>query len=181
MVSQLGLSLKANTDIAAVKTGIQQTLGSDFNVLDRRDQDASVYRIVKLERFFMVVILAFIVGIISFNMIAALSMLIMEKRQDIIMLRALGAERRTVFSLYLFQGMFGAAIATVLGVVLGSLIVIAQDKFGLINFPQPNPEATPIPYPVDWRFTDVLLIAIMMLGITCLASIYPAWRASKVK
>ncbi len=181
LVSQLGLSLKANTDIATVKTGIQQTLGSDFNVLDRRDQDASVYRIVKLERFFMVVILAFIVGIISFNMIAALSMLIMEKRQDIIMLRALGAERRTVFFLYLFQGMFGAAIATVLGVVLGSLIVIVQDKFGLINFPQPNPEATSIPYPVDWRLTDILLIAVMMLSITCLASVYPAWRASKVR
>ena len=152
MVSQLGLSLKANTDIASVKTAIQQILGSDVKVLDRRDQDASVYRIVKLERFFMVVILAFIVGIISFNMIAALSMLIMEKRQDIVMLRALGAERRTIFSLYLFQGMFGAAIATVLGVVLGSLIVMVQDKFGLINFPQPNPEATPIPYPVDWRY-----------------------------
>ena len=114
-------------------------------------------------------------------MIAALSMLIMEKRQDIIMLRALGAERRTFFALYLFQGMFGAAIATILGIVLGSLVVIAQDKFGLIHFPQPNPEATPIPYPVDWRLTDVLLIAVMMLRITCLASVYPAWRASKVK
>ena len=180
MVSQLGLSLTANTDIALIKSSIQKLLGSDFNVLDQRDQDASVYRIVKLERFFMVVILAFIVGIISFNMIAALSMLIMEKRQDIIMLRALGAKRRTIFSLYLFQGMFGAAIATVLGVVLGSLIVVAQDKFGLVNFPQPNPETTPIPYPVDWRLTDVLLIAVMMLGITCLASLYPAWRASKV-
>ena len=77
--------------------------------------------------------------------------------------------------------MFGAAIATVLGVDLGTLIGIAQDTFGLINFPQPNPEATPIPYPVDWRLTDVLLIAVMMLGITCLASLYPAWRASKVK
>ena len=181
MVSQLGLSLNSNTDIAKVKTAIQQRLGSYFNVLDRRDQDASVYRIVKLERFFMVVILAFIVGIISFNMIAALSMLIMEKQQDIIMLRALGAKRRTIFSLYLFQGMFGAAIATVLGVILGSLIVVVQDKFGLVNFPQPNPEAIPIPYPVDWRLTDVLLIALMMLGITCLASLYPAWRASKVK
>ena len=181
LVTQIGLSLDAKANLSEVKQDVQAALGDDFNVLDRRDQDASVYRIVKLERFFMVVILAFIVGIISFNVIAALSMLIMEKRHDIIMLRALGAERKTIFSLYLFQGMFGAAIATILGIGIGALIVMAQDKFGLIHFPQPNPEATPIPYPVDLRFMDVLLIAGIMLGITCLASLFPAWRASKIE
>ena len=181
LVTQIGLSLDAKANLSEVKQDIQAALGDDFNVLDRRDQDASVYRIVKLERFFMVFILAFIVGIISFNVIAALSMLIMEKRHDIIMLRALGAERKTIFSLYLFQGMFGAAIATILGIGIGALIVMAQDRFGFIHFPQPNPEAMPIPYPVDLRFMDVLLIAAIILGITCLASLFPAWRASKIE
>ena len=150
-------------NLSEVKQDIQAALGDDFNVLDRRDQDASVYRIVKKQRFFMVVILAFIVGIISFNVIAALSMLIMEKRHDIIMLRALGAERKTIFSLYLFQGMFGAAIATILGIGIGALIVMAQDRFGFIHFPQLNPEAMPIPYPVDLRLMDVLLITAIIL------------------
>ena len=131
-VSAINLKLKAGADTDAVKKHIQDLLGDDFLVQDRYEQQADTYRIMEIEKLISYLFLTFILMIACFNVIGSLSMLIIDKRDDVVTLRNLGASDRQIVRIFLFEGRMISFFGAFAGVVLGLLLCWLQQEYGLI-------------------------------------------------
>ena len=132
-VSAINLKMKEGTDIDAFKRKLEKHLGERFRVLDRYEQQADTFRIMKIEKFISYLFLTFILMIACFNVIGSLSMLIIDKRDDVVTLRNLGANDRQIVRIFLFEGRLISFIGAVSGIVLGVLLCWLQQTFGLIS------------------------------------------------
>ena len=125
-VSAVNLRLNPDADIDAVKKEVQERLGADFRVQDRYEQQADTYRIMRVEKLISYLFLTFILVIACFNVIGSLSMLIIDKREDVVTLRNLGASDSQIVRIFLFEGrmisFFGAFVGVALGLFLCWLI-----------------------------------------------------------
>ena len=119
-VSAINLKMKEGTDIDAFKRKLEKHLGERFRVLDRYEQQADTFRIMKIEKFISYLFLTFILMIACFNVIGSLSMLIIDKRDDVVTLRNFGANDRQIVRIFLFEGRLSSFIGAVSGIVLGS-------------------------------------------------------------
>ena len=121
-VSAVNLRLAPGADTEAVKRQIQQQLGGDFRVEDRYEQQADTYRIMRVEKLISYLFLTFILVIACFNIIGSLSMLIIDKRDDVATLRNLGASDKQIVRIFLFEGRMISFIGASVGVVLGLML-----------------------------------------------------------
>lgn len=131
-VSGIELKLKPNTNISSVQSKIEKMLGDDFVVQNRYQQQADVFRIMEIEKLISYLFLTFILMIACFNVIGSLSMLILDKKDDVITLRSLGASDKLISRIfYLRDGssLFGA----ISGIILGLILCFIQQKFGIIT------------------------------------------------
>lgn len=177
-VSAINLKLKAGTDTDAVKKHIQDLLGDDFLVQDRYEQQADTYRIMEIEKLISYLFLTFILMIACFNVIGSLSMLIIDKRDDAVTLRNLGASDRQIVRIFLFEGRMISFFGAFAGVVLGLLLCWLQQEYGLIALGSSGSFVVDA-YPVSVHASDVLLIFITVLLIGFLAVWYPVRFLSK--
>lgn len=177
-VSAINLKLKAGADTDAVKKHIQDLLGDDFLVQDRYEQQADTYRIMEIEKLISYLFLTFILMIACFNVIGSLSMLIIDKRDDVVTLRNLGASDQQIVRIFLFEGRMISFFGAFAGVVLGLLLCWLQQEYGLIALGSSGSFVVDA-YPVSVHASDVLLIFITVLLIGFLSVWYPVRFLSK--
>jgi lipoprotein-releasing system permease protein len=174
----LEITVKDGYQVKDVQKALKNLLGSEFLVKNADEQHAGLIRTVKLEKLFVFLTLTFILAIASFNIFFSLSMLAIEKKKDIAVLKAIGARDRLIRGIFLKQGALIAFSGAMIGLVLGYFLVLAQDTFGLVSLGISS--AVIDAYPVRMVWSDLVWISIAVISITLLASWRPAIIASQV-
>ena len=178
-VSAINLKMKEGTDIDAFKRKLEKYLGERFRVLDRYEQQADTFRIMKIEKFISYLFLTFILMIACFNVIGSLSMLILDKREDTETLRNLGADDRLIARIFLFEGRLISVFGAIAGIVLGLLLCFLQQRFGLISLGGGNGSFVVDAYPVSVHATDIILVFVTVITVGFLSVWYPVRYLSK--
>jgi lipoprotein-releasing system permease protein len=179
-ISSIEFKLKKGASERAVINSVEQIMGVDYKTTTRVAQNKALYQAMQAEKYAMIAILFLVLLIISFTIVGALSMLAMEKKIDISILKAMGADKAFIFKIFLFQGMVGSLIGATVGAVLGILIVGAQEIFGFIKLGT-NGGFVIEAYPVKLELPDVGIAFVLIIIISFLASWLPASRAAKGK
>lgn len=174
----LEIKVKDGFAVSAVQKALKNHLGEEFVVKNADEQHAGLIRTVKLEKLFVFLTLTFILAIASFNIFFSLSMLAIEKKKDIAVLKAMGARDQLIRGIFLKQGALIALSGAVIGLVVGYLLVLAQDSFGIVSLGISS--AVVDAYPVRIVLTDFIWISVAVISITLLASWRPAIIASQV-
>lgn len=177
--TSLEIKVEDGYSINSVQNTLKKLLGPKFLIRNTDEQHSGLLRTVKLEKLFVFLTLTFILGIASFNIFFSLSMLAIEKKKDIAVLKAMGAPVQLIRRIFLKQGALIALSGAVIGLVLGFLICLVQEKFGLVSLGISS--AVIDSYPVKIAWTDFIWITLAVVSITLLASYRPAWIASKVE
>lgn len=174
----LELKVAPEYSISTVQKAVQAHLGSDFAVKNADEQHATLIRTVKLEKLFVFLTLTFILALASFNIFFSLSMLAIEKKKDLAVLKSMGAKNSLIRGIFLKQGALIAFSGAILGLILGLLLVGAQEKFGLISLGIASGVVDAYPVRIHWP--DLGWISLAVVTITLLASWRPAWIAAQV-
>ena len=148
-------------------------------MLDRYEQQADTYKIMSIEKFMAYVFLTFILVVACFNIIGSLSMLIIDKKDDVATLRNLGASNKQISRIFLFEGRMIAAAGAVLGIILGLFLCWLQKTFGLVGLGNSSGSFIIDAYPVSVHFTDILLTFVTVIAVGWLAVWYPVNYLSK--
>ena len=174
-VSSIELKMKEGVDTDAFAHKIGGILGNDFVVQNRYEQQADTFRIMQVEKLISYVFLTFILLVACFNVIGSLSMLIIEKKNDVVTLRGLGADDRLISRIFLFEGCLISFLGALVGVVLGLTLCLVQQEFGILTLGSgANAGAFVVDaYPVSVHWQDVLLILVTVLVIGFLSVLYP--------
>lgn len=177
-VSSIGLKLQPGTDIDALQQRIQKAVGDKYKVENRYEQQADTYRIMEIEKLISYLFLTFILMIACFNVIGSLSMLIIDKRDDVETLRHLGASDRQITRIFLFEGRMISFFGAFAGIVLGLLLCWLQQTYGLISLGNSGAFVVDA-YPVSVHATDVVLVFVTVLAVGFLSVWYPVQHLSK--
>jgi len=177
-VSAWELRLKNAADIPAVQKKIRRLLGNDFRVENRYEQQKEAFRMINIEKWITFLMLCFILLIAAFNIVGSLSMLIVDKQENINTLRNLGADNRLISRIFLFEGWMISAVGAMAGILLGTLLCLGQQYFGWIKLGNAGAFAVDA-YPVRVMLGDLIIILIAVLIIGFLAVIYPVQYFSK--
>ena len=173
MVSALELRLKPGSNFERVKSEIKELAGDKFYVRDRFEQQDDTFKIMKIEKLMAYIFLTFILMIACFNIIGSLSMLIIDKKDDVVTLRNLGASDKQIVRIFLFEGRMISAIGAVIGILLGLALCWAQQTFGLVKLGSSSASFVINAYPVSVHPEDVILIFVTVLVVGFLAVWYP--------
>jgi len=174
----LELKVSPEYSISTVQKAVQAHLGADFAVKNADEQHATLIRTVKLEKLFVFLTLTFILALASFNIFFSLSMLAIEKKKDLAVLKSMGAKNSLIRGIFLKQGALIAFSGAILGLILGLLLVGAQAEFGLISLGIASGVVDAYPVRIHWP--DLGWISLAVVTITLLASWRPAWIAAQV-
>lgn len=180
-VSSIELKLKEGSNIYNVQKKISQSLGEDFQVLNRYEQQADTYRIMEVEKLISYAFLSFILLIACFNVIGSLSMLIIDKRADVVTLRNLGANDRLISRIFLLEGCMISFMGAIIGVALGLILCFAQQEFGILSLGSGASSGAFVvdAYPVSVHFSDVVLVLITVLVVGYLSVLLPVRYLSR--
>ena len=173
MLSSLELRLKPGSDFDKVKAQMQQLAGDKFLVRDRYEQQDDTFRIMKIEKLIAYVFLSFILMIACFNIIGSLSMLIIDKRDDVITLRNLGASDSQIRRIFLFEGRIISAIGALIGIAIGLVLCWIQQQYGIVRLGNSEGSFIIDAYPVSVHPWDVVLVFVTVLVVGFLAVWYP--------
>lgn len=173
MLTSLSLRLKPGTDFEAVKAEMQRIAGDKYRVLDRYEQQEDTFRIMKIEKLIAYIFLTFILVVACFNIIGSLSMLIIDKKDDVATLRNLGASDKRITRIFLFEGRMISAIGAVAGIVLGLLLCWLQQTYGLVGLGRSSGSFVVDAYPVSVHPDDIILIFITVLLVGFISVWYP--------
>ena len=173
MLSALELRLKPGSDLDAVKMKIQQLAGDKYRVMDRFEQQEDTFKIMSIEKFIAYIFLSFILIVACFNIVGSLSMLIIDKKEDVVTLRNLGATDKQITRVFLFEGRMISAIGAIIGVLLGLLLCLIQQEFGIVALGDSEGSFIVNAYPVSVHYVDVLVIFLTVILIGWLAVWYP--------
>jgi lipoprotein-releasing system permease protein len=161
-----------------VGTELQKAAGPEYTAKSWMEQNRALFRALSLERVVTFLTIGLIVFVAALNILISLIMMVMEKTKDIAVLISMGAKRRQVRGIFIFQGVLIGVIGTVLGLILGYGISMAGAKYHFIAL---NPEVYSINYvPFAPRILDGLLVAGVALLISFVATLYPSWSAARV-
>ena len=158
--------------ISYLQSQIAKVLGPGYRVLDRYEQQADFFRILKIEKLLTVLLLVFILLIALCNSIGSLSMLIIDKREDIRILSDLGADEPTIRRIFLKEGWLISTLGTIGGLVIGVLLCLGQQYFGWLQLGS-GAEYIISAYPVQVQAVDIVLVAVIVLTLGFVAAWYP--------
>lgn len=173
MLSSLQIRLKNGSDLNAVKEKMQEIVGNRYRVLDRYEQQADTFRIMKVEKFIAYIFLTFILIVASFNIIGSISMLIIDKKDDVVTLRNLGATDRQISRIFLFEGRLISFFGALAGILIGLLLCWLQQQFGIVALGQSSGTFVVDAYPVSVHPEDVLVVFATVIAVGFLAVWYP--------
>lgn len=167
-ISFWDIKVNKGNSVNEVMRKLEELLGAEYVVKNRFQLNETLFRILKIEKFFVFATLALIFLIATFNIVGALSMIISDKKEDTKVLEKLGATPQIIIRIFTLEALLISLIGTFLGLLLGLLLCLLQDKYGLVLM-QINTGA--FPFPVLISFFDLVLILLITLGIGLLVSV----------
>ena len=173
MLSSLELRLKPGSNFDRVKDEMKTIAGTKYQVLDRYEQQDDTFRIMKVEKLIAYIFLTFILMIACFNIIGSLSMLIIDKRNDVQTLRNLGASDSQITRIFLFEGRMISVIGAVFGILLGLLLCWLQQQFGIVRLGSSEGSFIVDAYPVSVHPWDIVIIFFTVITVGFLSVWYP--------
>ncbi|CAN5301089.1 FtsX-like permease family protein [soil metagenome] len=176
-ISAVEIALVLGADASRVIKNLQETLGNNYNVQSRYQQNSSLYNSMQTEKWAVFAVLTLILIIAAFNMISALTMLVLEKKKDISVLQSLGSSKQLILRIFLSEGLILAAAGAVIGIFMALVIGLLQMNFKLIKL-QGNSFLIDY-FPVKFIYKDFLLVASTAFFIALIASWFPAKKASE--
>lgn len=174
--SSLEISLSKNARPDEIKKELAQILGDGFLVATRYEQNRTLYMVMKTEKWAVYGILLLVLLIASFNMVGALTLLVLEKQKDLAILKAMGADKRSLQGIFISEGILWALTGGVLGVLLGAALCLGQQYFQWIKL---QGAFIIDAYPVQMRWQDFLLVIFTVILVGFLASVYPALKSTR--
>ena len=156
------LKIRQGENPETVKELVEGILGSEFVVLDRYEQQRDIYKVMQVEKLISYVFLTFILLVACFNIIGSLSMLIIEKRDNMNTLRSFGADNKIISNIFVFEGVIVSFVGAIAGIVLGLAFCLAQQEFGLISTGGSG-EFILDSYPVKVVWSDILAVFVTVL------------------
>ncbi|MBQ0023303.1 MAG: ABC transporter permease [Prevotellaceae bacterium] len=178
-ISAVELKLADNANIQDVKKKLQKKLGSKYQVLDRYEQQEDTFKIMQIEKLISYIFLTFILMIACFNIIGSLSMLIIDKKDDVITLRNLGANDRQISGIFMIEGSMICFLGAIIGIAVGLIFCLLQQQYGLIRFGNSEGNYLLDAYPVSVHYIDIALIFVTVIIVGFLSVWYPVRRLSK--
>ena len=169
-VTAVELKLTPDADEKTVKSYISKALGSNYKVLDRYQQQEEFFNMLQIEKWVTYLILSFILLIAIFNIVGSLSMLIIEKKEDVEILSGLGAEESLIKNIFLFEGWLISVIGAFVGIIIGVALCYIQMEFGIIKLASTAGTYLVDAYPVSLVFSDVALIFLTVISMGFAAS-----------
>ena len=180
-VSSVELKLKDGLKADKVKAQLKAQLGERFKVEDRYEQQNDVFRVMRIEKLISYFFLSFILLVACFNIIGSLSMLMIDKRQDIQTLRSLGANDSQICTIFRLEGHIISLAGALLGLVLGTVLCWIQQEYGIVTMGDSEGSFIIETYPVSVYLTDILLVLVTVLAVGWLAIWYPVkYLAGKI-
>lgn len=173
MLSQLEIRLKPGSNLDAVKAEMREIGGEKYRVLDRMEQQADTFRIMKIEKFIAYIFLTFILAVACFNIIGSLSMLIIDKKDDVATLRNMGATDKQITRIFLFEGRMISVIGAVIGILLGLLLCWLQQEYGLVALGQSSGSFVVDAYPVSVHPEDIIVVFLTVVAVGFVSVWYP--------
>ena len=178
-VSSVELKLKDGLKTDKVKEQLKAQFGERFKVEDRYEQQNDVFRVMRIEKLISYLFLSFILLVACFNIIGSLSMLMIDKRQDIQTLRSLGATDSQICTIFRLEGHIISLAGALLGLVLGGVLCWIQQEYGIVRMGDSEGSFIIDTYPVSVYWTDILLVLVTVLAVGWLAIWYPVRYLSK--
>ena len=172
-ISSLELRFKPGVDIDAMQKEIEGVVGKKYKVLNRYEQQADTFKIMQIEKLFAYVFLTFILIVACFNIIGSLSMLIIDKKNDVNTLRNLGANNKQIASIFLFEGRMISVAGAVIGIAIGLLLCWLQQTYGLVRLGSSSGSFIIDAYPISVHPLDIVLIFVTVIVAGWLAVWYP--------
>lgn len=166
-VSNINIKLKNIKHSNETKAELEQILSKNYIVKNKLEQDPVYYKVVKAEKLAVYIILGFIIFIASFNIMGALSLLIMTKKKDIMILRTMGATKKNIRSIFFINGVMMSIVGMICGLILGLIFCFLQQNFGLIKM---GSSFIVDSFPIQIYFTDIIAIILMVATISCLCT-----------
>ena len=176
--SSVELFLDSKADVGKVKKEVKALLGDGFTVKDQQEQQETLYKILHSEKWAVYVILTFILILATFNVVGSLSMLMIDKRKDTEILRAMGADNRLVRRIFMNEGLLISVAGGMIGLLLGIVLVILQQQFGFVKFGSGGNYIVDA-YPVLLKLKDVLLIFATILVVGCSSAFLTVRHATR--
>lgn len=177
-VTSLMLKLKDGASTEAVKEKMREIAGPRFKVLDRMEQQADTFRIMQIEKMIAYIFLTFILVVACFNIIGSLSMLIIDKKDDVRTLRNLGANDKQISRIFLFEGRLISVFGAVLGIGVGLLLCWLQQEYGFVTMGDAGNYIVNA-YPVSVHYSDVAVIFLTVVATGWIAVWYPVRYMSR--
>lgn len=174
-VSSIEIKLKEGTNSEHVKKEIKEILGNRFKVEDRYEQQKDIYKIMNIEKLISFIFLTFILLVASLNIIGSIAMLIIEKKDDMKTLGNLGADKNSIFRIFLYEGGLISMTGAIIGIILGVIICLVQQHFGIVSLGNGNMFLTEA-YPVRVAFQDIAVIFTTVF----LTTLITIWLPTKV-
>jgi lipoprotein-releasing system permease protein len=171
-ISAIELSIDKNKNVENIQQEIKQLIGDNYTIKNRYQQEEMLYKIIKSEKIAIFLILSFIILIAAFNLIGSISMLILEKKQDIVILRSLGASGSLIKKIFLAEGLMISFAGAFIGIILGGIVCLLQQEFGIIRL-QGSGSFIIDAYPVKIQISDILKVAVIVTIIGFIAAWFP--------
>lgn len=178
-VSALELKLTSPAYIERVKKELQSRLGENYLVKDRHEQQEASFKMMQVEKWMTFLILTFILVIALFNVVSSLSMLILEKKEDVRTLRFMGADDKLISRIFLIEGWLIAGLGALFGVAIGVVLCLLQEQFGFISMGDSSGTFIIDAYPVELEWGDIAFVLATVSSIGFLAAYYPVYYLSK--
>lgn len=159
---------------------IKKILKGNFQVKNRYQQDEDFYKITNMEKWIGFLIFSLTLVMVAFNMLAALWMLVLDKKRDISHLKAMGAPNQLIRNIFLYEGFLLSAIGMSIGFILAIVLILLQQHYGLIQLDNSGGSFIINAYPVSMRLFDFIVVIITVFIIGALASLLPAYRAVQI-
>ena len=172
-VTSLDIKLNPNASVKNAKQEIQNLIGNEYLVQNRYEQQIQSFRMMQIEKWVTFLILAFILLIAVFNVVGSLSMLIVEKENDIASLRNMGANNKLIANIFLFEGWLITFFGIIAGIVMGLILCLIQQHFGLLRLSDVPGAFVVDAYPVIVRFWDIVIVFVSVSIISILTVFYP--------
>ena len=177
-ISSIEIKLKDERDIQKIKNELQTTLGKAYQVKTKYEQKQTLYQVMKMERWAVFAILSLIMGIIAFNIVGSLSMLVLEKKKDIKILKAMGADNSLIQKIFIVEGGLIALGGALIGMLLATIICLLQIKFQFIKLSNGGGSFVIDYYPVELKWIDYIATLAVVVVIAIVASYFPAKKAA---
>lgn len=173
----LEIKTDEGVNLNSLKQKVSEAIGKSFVVLTNEEQQKDLYRLLKIEKLFTFLALSLLITVGSINIFFSLMMLAIDKKKDISILSAIGADQKLIRRIFFSEGAIISFIGAGSGLLIGGLICWAQDQFGLVGMGMEN--AVVSDYPVKMIWSDFAITSLVIVGITFLVSFYPAILASR--